>query len=224
MKKVFIITAICATFNLVTQAQDKGKFQLDVEVPIKFSAGYGTRLETNYNGILTLTYPQFDTYRNPVFGINLNVLYGLSNHFKIGIGSGLNGVFFEGSPAFRNEYINMLMVPLYGKLRWQKNIKEKFALISDLNAGYQFYDNRIGNDSLGYFFRDKGGLMGGIDIGGGYRTSKYLFSVKLGYEMNIYSHAYRLDWSFPKPITSEDVFKFKTYYNLLKVTFGINIL
>jgi len=224
MKKTIILTLAFLAFYPLVRAQETGKIQLGIEIPVKFSVGYSTRLETNYKGILPLTYPQFELYRNPVYGINLNILYGLNDHFKIGFGSGLNGEFFEGSPAFSNEYINMLMLPVYGKFRWQKNIKEKFTLSSDFNAGYQFYDNRIGNDSNGYFFRDRGGLLGGIDIGAGYRTAKYLFSVKLGYEMNIYSHSYRLDWSFPAPITSKDIFEFKTYYNLLKVTLGIDIL
>ena len=225
MKKLIFLTSICFSFHFpLIMAQDKGKLQLDVEVPVKFSNGKSTIQTFNYKRIEILNYPKFALYRNPVYGINLNILYGLNESFKIGIGSGLNGEFFESSPVFSGEYYNRLMIPLYGKFMYQKVLSERIVFVSDLNAGYQYFDNRIANDTNGFFFKDQGGFLGGIDLGAGYRTSKFLFSVKLGYEINIYSHAYRLDYGdHPAGLTSNDVIEFNTFYRVIKLTFGINI-
>ena len=225
MKKYIIFAVIIIAFNSIIVAQDKGKVQFGVEVPVKISIGKDTRQIFNYKGIETLNYPYYTSYRNPVYGINLGVMYGLSKSFKIGVSAGLNGEYFETNPIFINEYYNMMMIPVYGKIRYEKNLKGKITLMADLNAGYQFFDNRFENDTSGFYFTDTGGFLGGIDLGAAYRTSKYMFSLKLGYEMNIYSHAYRLDWGVhPANITQNDIVNFYTFYRLLKVTVGINFL
>ncbi len=225
MKKIITLTFICLSFySPFLFAQDKGKLQLDIEAPIKFSNGKSTIQTFHYKGIETLNYPKFALYRNPVYGINLNILYGLTESFKIGIGSGMNGEFFESSPVYSAEYYNRLMIPVYAKVMYQKVLSERMVFVTCLNAGYQYFDNRIANDSNGFFFRDKGGFLGGLDLGAGYRTSKFLFSVKLGYELNIFSHTYRLDYgSHPAGITKENVIDFNTFYRLIRLTFGVNI-
>ena len=223
-KKVSIIQILLVViFNAVVSAQNQSKIQIDVEAPLKFSVGYKTQQQFDYKGLATITAPQFNTYRNPVFGFNLSALYRLSESFKIGIGSGINGEFFDESAFVANEYYNRLMVPVYGKLRYQSTIKEKIIVLSDINFGYQIFDNRMLNDSNGYYFIDKGGLMSGVDVGAGYIIANYKLYLKLGYEINQYNHTMRLDWGSLPYLTSADKINYKSYFHIFIFTIGITI-
>lgn len=226
MKKVLITQAILLFMcNTILPAQNPSKIQIDVEAPIKFSVGYKTQQQFNYKDLVTITTPKFDIYRNPVFGLNLSVLYRLNESFKIGIGSGINAEFFDDYPFIDNEYYNRLMIPVFGKLRYERKYNEKINVLSDLDFGYQVFDNRMLNDSNGFYFLDKGGFLSGIDLGAEYMIANYKLYLKAGYEINQYNHTMRLDWSSVSylNLTPDDKISYRSYFHVFKLTFGITI-
>ena len=203
-------------------SQDKEKFNLLMEIPVKVSLPYYSIQDVPFNETVIYKAPLWEKYRNPVFGINIGFLYQMNEKFRLGLVTGVLGEISEQHSFFKNEYYHRFMFPLYGKLRYQTPLSAKKNLFFDTNIGYQFSSLYLDNDPAGFFFISKGRFLGGIDLGTNFKIYNYTVLLKIGYEINQYKNTDRIDWgSWSYLLKPEDSVSYYTYYQVIKL--GIEI-
>ena len=222
MKHLITTIAVFLIVNSLVFSQEKKKMELGIEIPVKVSLPYNTYQTFDYNGLIEYNAPLFDTYRNPLFGMNLYLLYPVSKTMSIGITAGVLGSFYDQHPFFQYEYQHRFILPIAIKYRYTKDLNEKLNLLADLNLGYQLTDQSYNNDSLGYYFSSTGGILAGIDLGIGFTMCDYPMSLKAGYEINQYNNTDRMDWGYGATLlTADDKISYKTYFQTIKIALEI---
>ncbi len=223
MKTILFPIMFLFVFNPVIYSQDNSKLHFGVEIPVKVSLPYSSVQSLDYNGIATYNAPLFSTYRDPVFGVNLGLLYNLSEKFSAGFFSGVLGELYEQHSFFKNEYYHRFMFPVYGKFRYQTPLSQKMDLLLDLNLGYQIFSNTLDNDTDGYYFTSRGGFLAGLDAGTGFKINDYKIFLKIGYEINQYKNTDRMDWgSMATILKPEDKISYHVYYQVIRISLELD--
>ncbi len=222
MKNTLLFSVLFSFLSFFGSAQKNNPLIFELELPLKFSIGNQTRENIEVVPGYSVNIPKNDVYRNPVFGLNATMLYSVNKLFMVGIGGGVNGEFYERHPIVNGESYNRLIVPFFVKLRHQRVVGQNTILLLDLNAGYQLYKNGYLASEYGYTFEDTGGIMAGAEIGIGRAIGENTVLCKVGYELNQYHHTFHLNWLSPV-FDPTEIFKYKTYFNTLKVALAITM-
>ena len=222
MKNTLLFSVLFSFLSFFGSAQKNNPLIFELELPLKFSIGNQTRENIEVVPGYSVNIPKNDVYRNPVFGLNATMLYSVNKLFMVGIGGGVNGEFYERHPIVNGESYNRLIVPFFVKLRHQRVVGQHTILLLDLNAGYQLYKNGYLASEYGYTFEDTGGIMAGAEIGIGRAIGENTVLCKVGYELNQYHHTFHLNWLSPV-FDPTEIFKYKTYFNTLKVALAITM-
>lgn len=200
------------------------KINFEAEFVKKISIGKTTRKNINYEPSISANVPENAEFNNPVNGINFSVNYLINTNFSIGVASGINTVKYENNPLTSGEYYDKVMFPLFGQIKYQKIFTNNWSVFSDLKGGYQFYKSYFGNTENGFFYKEKGGLLLGIDIGFAKKINKFTPQIKIGYELNKFSNESSLgNGNNVNGLNFNDKISFDTYYNLLTFSIGLKI-
>jgi hypothetical protein len=216
---LFSITFILSN-SLSSQVLDR--IYIEGDAVTKFSIGKESRQIIHYRENSSLNLPKNSRFNNSVYGINLSLNYKLNSIFSLGIGSGINVVETEKHPLLGGEYYSKVLLPFFLRFRYQKNISEKWKILSDLNVGYQFTNFRYGNSEEGFDFQEEGGVLANIDLGIGKNIGKYTAFFKLGYELNQFQNKVSLR-SIDNTIENNEKVEYKTYFHLVKLSLTIHI-
>ena len=220
LKKLLLFIIFILSSSL--SAQILNKIYIESEAVTKFSIGKQSRETIKYREKSSVNVPKNSKFNNLVYGINLSLNYELNNAFSIGIGSGINVIETEKHPLIAGEYYSKVLLPFFLRFRYQKNISEKWKILSDLNLGYQFTNFRYGNSEEGFDFQEEGGVLANIDIGIGKNIGKYSAFFKLGYELNQFQSKVSLR-SIDNTIEDNEKVEYKTYFHLVKLSLTIHI-
>ncbi len=220
LNKSVLLLFLCLASNSL-EAQILDKLYLEGDAVKKFSVGKETRDNFEYHNI-NFDVPKSTKFDSPVFGLNLSVNYQLSKSFVVGIGSGINVVHKDKHPVLPNEYYDKIMLPLFGKLRYQNQFSGNWLFITDLNAGHQLSQFLYGYSNDEYNFEEKGGLIANLDLGIGKTIGRYTPILKLGYEINYFKRITSLGW-IDESLTDNDKIEYKIYYDLIKLSLSIHI-
>ena len=223
LKRSFFLL-ILIVFSTTVKAQVRDKIFLEGEAVTKFSVGKETRNVLKYQENVTMHVPRRQRYDGPVLGINASINYRLINLLSVGIGGGIN-VVQDIHPFTAHQYRDRVMFPLFLKLGYENKISQNWTFLTDLNAGVQlhYYGYGYSLENDGYDFQERGGLLANIDLGIGRDIGKYTAFLKLGYEINEFRHEDSLGWLNFQDLSYEDKIEYKTYYQLLKVSFSIRL-
>lgn len=223
MKKIYSLL-IFMTLGASTYAQILEKISFEFEYIKKISVGEPTRKNINYKPSVSVNVPENAEFNNPVDGINFSINYLMNNSFSMGIASGINIVKYENNPLTSGEYYDKVMFPLFGQIKFQKLFTNNWSVFSDLKGGYQFYKSYFGNTKNGFFYKEKGGLLLGIDIGLTKKIKKFTPQIKIGYELNKFSNESSLgNGNNVSGLNYDDKISFDTYYNLLTFSIGLKL-
>ena len=222
MKLIYIIL-IFIFFSAPSFGQFLDKLYIEADFTTMFSVGEPKSKTIDYKPGITASVPKISKFNNPVNGLNFNLIYKVNNHFALGIGSGISIVKFEKNPVIGNEYFDRVSVPFYLRLGYQRKNDSNWTFLSDLNSGYQYYDFRFGNTDEGFYFQETGGLLINLNVGIGKKIYRFTPILKIGYELNQFSHNDSLGWIENMDLTFDDRINYKSYYHLLKFSISVRL-
>lgn len=218
-----ILPILMCFLSLSTSAQFLDKIYLEPEYVIKFSVGEATNRSFVYNNTLQVNVPERSRFNYPVQGLNLTIGYALSDRFSVGVGSGIHVAKFENHPLIGSEYFDSVFLPLYLRLRYQKDFSNQWMLLTDLDGGYQFYHVLWGNREEGFLFEGQGGLLLNLNVGIGKEINRFTPILKIGYELNQFSNEASLGMFPSLELDYNDKVFYKSYYHLIRVSLSIQI-
>lgn len=221
MKKNIFSVFIFLFMGINLLAQEKEHtVKVSVEIPVNVSVIPATWQTFNY-GANSINLPKFNNYRNPVYGINVGVLYPFNEKFKAGVVVGINGSFYQNHLYYANEYLNMLMIPVMAKIFFSSKICDRVFLVSDISGGYNFYHNVSGNTASGFNYVERGGVKGIISSGIGYKVGERLLILQIGYDITVYNNKARINKLANVTNPDTDFVNYKTWYQTILVKLGI---
>lgn len=205
--------------NLLAQDTEH-KVKVSLEIPVSVSM-IPASWQTFTYGTTSINLPRLNNYRNPVYGINVGVLYSFTEKIHAGVVIGINGSFYQNHLYYADEYLNMLMIPAMARISLSPKISQRFYSVSDISAGYNFYHNVSGNTSSGFNYEERGGAKAIISSGIGYKVGDRLLVLQVGYDMTVYNNKARLNKLVNVTNPDTDFVKYKTWYQTFLVKLGI---
>lgn len=189
----------------------------------KFSVGNETREDIVYQPGVSANVPKNSKFSTPVQGLNFTLNYSFTEALSAGVGSGFNFVQLERHPVAGGECMDKTFIPVYSRFSHNWNFNSGILFLSNINAGYQFYNFRFSNSENGFRYKDTGGLLLNFNIGVGKTIGKFTPFLKVGYEFNQFSHEMSLDWIGDPSLTYEDKIKYKTNYHLINLSLSLRM-
>ena len=205
--------------NLYAYSQTSNNFFFEIEYQLKFSVGTPTTQPYTAFSFFETELPKVSKYIYPVNSLNLNAHYRISNNFSAGLGFGFSFAKYESIPLDPYSYYDKMMIPFYLRFRFDKNLKNDWFIISDLDLGYNYTNNRwrFINDEYGFKAEESGGGMAGINIGVGKSFKKYSPIFKVAYEFSQFSRRNVYSYKQNFQPTQFEAVVFNTYYHLIKI-------
>ena len=196
--------------------ESEHKIKFTVEIPLNISIIPASN-QSFTSGTTVIILPKYNNYRNPVYGINVGLLYPLTEKIHGGIVIGINGSFYQNHLYYYDEYLNMLMVPMMARFTYTTQIKSRIYTVSDISGGYNFYRNVAGNTTNGFDFEERGGMKAMFSTGLGYKTNGRMITLQVGYDMTGYHNKARVNKLVNVSNPDTDFIRYKTWYQTLTV-------
>lgn len=222
MKKYFLLILFCS-LCLTSSAQILDDIFFETSFVTKFSVGEETRKNISYQPGINTNVPKISKFDNRIHGLNLTANYALDDVFSMGIGAGVSFAKMESHPIVSNEYLDKVFIPVFLRFRYQKYYSGNWTFLSEVNGGYQFYKFVYGYSGQGFDFKETGGLLLNFNIGVGKKIDRFTPILKIGYELNQFTHENSLGWIGNSNLDYQDKIKYKTYYHLVKISLSIKI-
>jgi len=219
MRLLLILCTILCTQNIFGQ---DSRFSLEPEFQTSFSIVEPTRQSVFIPSTAVINMPDIMNFRFPVYGASMHINYDLSNHFALGLGMGVSVAKFENHPLFGGEYVDQVMVPYTLKLRYKRDIGEKWNFLVDLGGGYQYADQRFGWDGDKFTHSRKGGPILTADVGIGRQVGKYTPTLKVGYEYFQFQNKHYYGW-IDSDIDPNANIVYTTKYHMINVALSVRI-
>jgi hypothetical protein len=191
-----------------------------VELPLNISVIPSSN-QSFTTGTTTIYLPKFNNYRNPVYGINVGMIYPFSEKIFGGVVIGINGSFYQNHLYYADEYLNMLSIPVMARFSYSTPVKSRIYSVSDISGGYNFYHNVAGNTTTGFDFEEKGGMKAVLSTGLGYKTGDRMVTLQVGYDITGYNNKARVNKLVSVSNPDSDFITYKTWYQTLTVKLGI---
>ena len=222
--KLIIVLLLFSLLAPTTFSQENKKaFFIETQINTKIPIGNPTYNFFEYSPDVRIRVHSINKFRNPVYGLNISFNYLINNNLSAGIGSGINISKYDFHPVEVDEYIDKIMLPVYGRFNYKRKLENTWILRSNLKIGYQFADYNYGNTEDGFLFQDSGGIISGIYIGIGKNIKTYHPYLKLGYEFNQFSHKYSLKGYGLTDLSYDKQISFKTHYHLITLSLVLEI-
>ena len=179
----------------IAQDTQAGRWSVAIAVPVKFNLGQATSTQVSSPtpGTMVLDVPARLLLRQPHFGLETIVYYGLQPRLRVGIGAGLSGSFGERDPIFGS--YTRLLVPVFVAVAFDIPVSGSVDLSVSGRGGHQWHEQQFGNGSSPVaLFQQGGGFVGaGLTVASKRYASRP--QITLSYEY----HQFQYSYLFPQP-------------------------
>ncbi|WP_420459323.1 hypothetical protein [Neolewinella sp.] len=193
----YYLSLLLVLFAGFAIAQDTyaGRWSVVVAAPVKFNLGQATSTQiiSPTPGTMVLDVPDRLRLRQPHFGLETIIYYGLRPRLRVGIGAGLSGSFGERDLMFGS--YTRLLVPVFAAVALDIPVSGSIDLTVSGRGGHQWHEQQFGNGSSSVVLFQQGGKFLGLGLTVASKRYASRPQITLGYEY----HQFRYSYLFPQP-------------------------
>ncbi|MEM6262302.1 MAG: hypothetical protein AAGI38_07340 [Bacteroidota bacterium] len=223
--RYFFLVGLLIGFINVSFAQADKKIELEFGVSLKPGIGQVTFQNIRYRPGVGATVLKQAVFDNPPIAASFAIYHKLGSNFAVGAGGEVNVVKYQRNPVIGDEYYDKVFFPVSIRGQYRREFIDGLPFLAEVRGGYIIANDNFANSPDGFFFIERGRLMGGASLGVTKRVAPYTLVVKAGYEILQFSREDSFGWIPDRDgtlnLTYDDKVFYNYHYHVLNISVGI---